>query len=366
MKTLLVSLEYPPFRGGVANYYGNLAHYWPLGEQLSVLDNSRQELLDLSKDFKLLPPWWRAFGSINRKLTSGRFDYLLVGQVLPLGTVAFILSWFRPLPYAVFLHGLDLSSALHSFRKRWLAALIFWRAKHIICANSYVARLLIKAYSFLDEDKIKVINPGVAAGAPYVRPETILSLRQDYGLVDKTVLMTIGRLVRRKGVDNTIAALSLLDPKEKERIAYVVAGVGPEENYLKKLIRPEDKERVIFLGEISEEEKWQWLHACDIFIMPARHIAGDFEGFGIVYLEANICLKPVIAGQSGGVSDAVSDGHSGLLVDPDSPESIARAISRLANNKEERDLLGKQGQERALAEFNWEKQANKLLAIIKD
>lgn len=364
MKTLLITLEYAPFKGGVANYYSHLAHYWPLGEQFHVLDNARQELLRRGTGFSLWPAWGRALGVIRRKLRSGKFDYLLVGQILPLGTVAFLLSLVRPLRYGVFLHGMDLSLAHRAPRKRWLSALILKRADRIICANSYVARLTMKLFSGLDEDKIVVINPGIVSGAPYTTPEKLAALRQEYGLTDKLVLLSVGRLVRRKGVDQTLLALSLLSAEERDKVVYVVAGTGPDELSLKQLITPDIKDKVVFLGEVSEEEKWLWLQACDIFIMPARQIGSDFEGFGIVYLEANICQKPVIAGRSGGVSDAVSDGESGLLVDPDSPESISRAISRLVSSASERERLGRIGKERALSDFAWEKQAQKLLEII--
>ncbi len=99
--------------------------------------------------------------------------------------------------------------------------------------------------------------------------------------------------------------------------------------------------------------------------MPSRDIEGDFEGFGIVYLEANLCGKPVIAGNSGGVKDAVSDGVSGLMVEPENLEGIANAISRLSNDKDLRDKLGSQGKERAIREFSWENQAANLCKIIK-
>ena len=123
--------------------------------------------------------------------------------------------------------------------------------------------------------------------------------------------------------------------------------------------------KIIFLGELREDEKWNWLHLSDIFIMPAREIDGDFEGFGIVYLEANLCGKPVIAGQAGGVSDAVLDNSTGLLVNPESSEEISQAIVKLVADPNLRDDLGRQGKERAQTEFNWEKQLEKLLKLIK-
>ncbi len=116
-----------------------------------------------------------------------------------------------------------------------------------------------------------------------------------------------------KGVDMVIKAIASLNQEIQEKISYIVVGTGEAESYLKDLAA-ELKVKVTFTGEVSELEKWSFLSLCDIFIMPARSIDGDFEGFGIVYLEANIYGKPVIAGRSGGVSDAVLHNESGLLV----------------------------------------------------
>ena len=98
--------------------------------------------------------------------------------------------------------------------------------------------------------------------------------------------------------------------------------------------------------------------------MPAREIDGDFEGFGIVYMDAAFFSKPVIAGDSGGVRDAVIDNETGLLVDPNNIESIKNAILELYNNPEKSLALGKQARERALADFSWEKQVGLVYKLI--
>lgn len=94
--------------------------------------------------------------------------------------------------------------------------------------------------------------------------------------------------------------------------------------------------------------------------MPARSINGDFEGFGIVYLEANLYGKPVIAGCSGGVSDAVINNKTGLLVNPENISEIAKAIKELIGNPEKRINLGKFGRERAINDFSWATQIKNL------
>jgi len=150
-------------------------------------------------------------------------------------------------------------------------------------------------------------------------------------------------------------------------LVYVIGGAGPDEEYLKQLANsfPQQiKSRIIFLGKTTEEEKWTWFNLCNTFIMPSRNIEGDFEGFGIVYLEANLAGKPVIAGDSGGVRDAVIDGVNGILVNPENLEDIIEAIVTLVKNKEVSQKLGEQGRERVIKEFSWENKIEEVKKIV--
>lgn len=358
MKPLLVTIEYPPYKGGIANYYGNLAASWPGSETLAVLNNNQNELMAAGGFWS----WRRAFKTIKNRVKKEGLDYILVGQVLPLGTAVWALSFFCPIRYAVIFHGMDLNYSLRRPRKRFLTRMIINRADKIICANSYVKAELAKYYP-RGSAKAIIINPGIGGEIFPVRAETSRRLKEDYGLGENgrpIVLFTLGRLVKRKGVDKVIAALSSLPDQLLDNLKYVIAGSGPDQKYLQALIPDRLKDKIIFLGELSEEEKWAWLNLCDIFIMPARNIQGDYEGFGIVYLEANLCAKPVIAGLAGGMADAVLDSYNGLMVDPEDPASIKDAIIKLAADKDWRDKLGRQGQARALKEFKWPALVEKL------
>jgi phosphatidylinositol alpha-1,6-mannosyltransferase len=376
MKTLLFTLEFPPFKGGIANYYGNLAKHWPAGGGLAVLDNRKGELMS----GRALFPWRRAFTALSQRLRADQgqgidIDYVLVGQILPLGTVAWLLSYFRPFRYAVFLHGLDFNAAMKSRRKRFLAGLILRRADKILCANNYVA-VLAAAFYPAGRAKMKVVNPGVAgletvapvpsapAAVSAARPPAVTKPPVKYDLDGREVLLSVGRLVKRKGFDMTIAAIAEMTEAERKNLLYFIAGSGPDEAYLKSLVPAGLQDKIIFLGGVSEADKWSWLERADIFVMPARDMDGDIEGFGIVYLEANLAGKPVIAGASGGVRDAVTDGDNGLLVDPENVDSIKTAIIRLAADADLRAQLGRRGQERAKREFNWPQQSRKIADII--
>lgn len=358
MKILLCTLEYPPQIGGVANYYSSLASSWPQADSFYVLDNAKNDLL-AKKGFL---PWKKSFFSIFRKWKKLKKPFVLIGQILPLASTAYLLSFFPKFKYGLFLHGLDFSLATRSRRKRFITKRILKRSQLIVCANSKLKKLLLSFDNSL-EKKIIVINPGVIKGE--IDRDYQAAVKKLYNLESKKIIFSLGRLVRRKGFDQAIKALAGLNDRN---YLYFISGQGEDRLYLEKLVKSFEslKDKVFFLGNLSEREKWSWLDLCDIFIMPSRDIEGDFEGFGIVYLEANLMAKPVIAGDSGGVRDAVVNLVNGLLVDPQSTSDITRAIVQLINDDDLANKLGLSGRERTLNHFNWDKQAMLLFEKIKE
>ena len=358
MRVLLFSLEYKPFKGGIATYYENIVKYWPERSNIFVLNNNQSKLVKNWLFFKWLPSIWALWRDLKRK----KIDYVLVGHILPLGTVAWGLSYLFSFKYAVILHGMDFSFACRSSRKKWLAKNILKRADRIIC-NSRYTREVVLGFLNRKQDQVIAVNPGVDTHITYKANNT-KKIRERYALQNKKILLQVGRLVKRKGVDKVLEALPEV-LKTVSDLIYVVLGRGEEaDNYKQQIINRKLQNRVILITDADDEELNAWYELCDIFIMPARNINGDFEGFGTVYLEANLFAKPVIAGASGGVRDAVVDALNGLLVNSEDPKAIAQAIIRLANDENLRLKLGEQGRERALKEFSWEKQISKIYDFI--
>lgn len=342
---LLFTLEYPPFKGGVANYYGNMVKYWPAdGDDIFVLHNNEGDLI---KNW-LYPKWLPAVWQLWRAVKNNKIDHILVGHILPLGAAAYFMTKFAKTPYSVFLHGMDFTFALRKTRKKRITKRILTNAQNIICGNSYTAGLVGDFLNNEQAGKIAVVNPGIA---PRITDnlQRITRIKEKYNLKNKIILLTVGRLVKRKGFDKVIEAMPKI-LKEIPNLVYVIVGSGSEISSLGL------EKNVIIITNADDEEKNCWYNLCDIFIMPARTIGDDFEGFGIVYLEANLAGKPVIAGDSGGVRDAVQDGLNGLLVNPENINEIADAVIKLAKDENLRKKLGEQGRERAVNEFNWEKQ----------
>ncbi len=355
MKILLVTLEYRPFDGGVAQYYSNLFCDWPDKDIFILAPKTNQEIDEssriirrniISKHFS----WLSSFYHVYREVKKNNIEHVIVGQVLPIGTVVWILSLLLGFKYTVILHGMDYAFSQKKKRKEILTKCILTKSENIIVGNSYLERLLLEKFPNYN-NKINIVNPGVQKSSHEYNHEYNHNFN----------LFFVGRLVKRKGIDRAIEAFSYLEKQKYPNIKFQIAGTGPDEEYLKSI---SGDPRIGFLGRISDKQKWEYFSKSDVFIMPSRAIDGDFEGFGIVYLEANLAGLPVIANDSGGVSDAVVDGENGILLENDRPENIANAIIKLYENRKFGIKLGKKGRERVLKSFLWEKQIKKIFNII--
>ncbi|MFA7245152.1 MAG: glycosyltransferase family 4 protein [Candidatus Magasanikbacteria bacterium] len=357
MKTLLVTLEYTPFKGGVAEYYSNIFENWQ-DDNFFVLTQTTTEKINenkriirknlLSKFFSWLPTFYYLYKEIKRN----KFKHILVGQILPIGTIVWFMSLFFDFKYSVILHGMDYTFSQKRKRKKILTKFILNKAQNIIVSNSYLQKIVTNDYQNFSS-KIFLVNPGVT--------DKNISISETTDTKKEFQICFVGRLVKRKGIDRTIEALQNIDKNKYPNINFVIAGSGPDENYLKNISKDE---RIKFVGKINDTEKWQLLATSDVFVMPARNIAGDFEGFGIVYLEANLAGLPVIACNTGGVSDAVINNETGLLLENDDTENIKNAIIKFYENKDWSRSLGEKGKTRAKNDFTWEKQTKQIFEII--
>ncbi len=172
------------------------------------------------------------------------------------------------------------------------------------------------------------------------------------------MILTISRLVKRKGIDRVISCLSKVE-SGFDNLVYVVVGHGPEAERLKEKSKTL-KSRVIFTGNINDEEKYAWYEICELFILAPIDDKVDVEGFGIVYLEAQAAGKPIIGSRVGGVPEAV--GESGILVANDS--EMEKNILLLLTDETMRIKLGQAGRGR-IKDFNVQKQADSFYNYIK-
>jgi len=199
--------------------------------------------------------------------------------------------------------------------------------------------------------ELLVRSVGVERFRPGLPGRDVVRLRAKYGLNGCKVILTVGRLVERKGHDMVIRAL----PAVRDAVGavrYLIVGSGPEEQRLRALSSDVGfRDDVVFVGHVRDEELPAFYACCDVFVMPCRALPGrdGIEGFGAVFLEAAASGKPVIAGRSGGIADAVVEGATGILVNPTDVKQLASMLTRLLLNRDEAARLGRNGRQRAEA-----------------
>lgn len=183
---------------------------------------------------------------------------------------------------------------------------------------------------------------------------------------EEFVIACISRLVPRKGQDRLIEALSEIDQGDKP-VRLVLVGGGPYETKLVELAEKHGvADRVAFMGRVSEDRMVEILQACDLFAMPCRTRGRglDVEGLGIVFLEAQACGVPVIAGDSGGAPETIVPG-GGLVVDGNNVVAVARAVNSLiAMGGQRRQAMADRGRQHVKEQWSWEIMGQRLRALL--
>jgi len=285
-----------------------------------------------------------------------RFDAVHAGRVLPEGLVGWLVARVIRRPLVVYSHGEEVTT----WRQTLKRMVMMWTYQHadVVIANSEFTRdELVKLG--VAAGKIALVYPGVDVdrfrpGLPHD------DLKGRIGLVaGEKLIVSVGRLSRRKGFDQVIRSLPLLLQRGLP-VRYAVIGIGDDRDYLQTLAgKLGVSDRVHFLGHVAPDDLPRWYNAADVVTMPNREIAGDTEGFGMVFLEAAVCAKPTVAGLAGGTGAAVIDGVTGFRVDGESTEAVADALGQLLADSVLAREVGGRGYARALSEFSWERVAER-------
>lgn len=359
-KIVLVTGVFPPGIGGMQNYYYNLSKFtkhdmtvvapeydgcadFDQGQPYRVVRGRflRDERVDFAS-------WGRLFRQVRKTVSGHDPDVTIYGYVL-IGFIGLLLKVFAGRRYMISTHGMDMLMFRRFIGLNAVVKLIMRKADGVL-TNSRFTKRLVEEYG-VDPRRIGIVNPGVESA--YEKGPADEALIRAHGLEGKYVILSVGRLVTRKGHDRVIQSL----PDVLKRIpnaVYVIVGDGPDRERLAQLARTTGvADAVVFAGSVQGSERVNgYYRLADQFIMVSRELEkGDAEGFGIVYLEAASAGVPVIAGRSGGASEAVLDGVTGLLVDPESVGEIAGSIVRLAKDAILRERLARAGYKRAKTEF---------------
>jgi phosphatidylinositol alpha-1,6-mannosyltransferase len=209
------------------------------------------------------------------------------------------------------------------------------------------------------------IAPGIDTDhfAPRADAQT---LRAELGLSEKKVIVSVGRLVHRKGQDTLVESMpQILSQVPDAHLLFI--GEGPYKDYLvKRAAELKVSDAITFIGRIQYAELPRYICVGDIFAMPSRsRLAGlEVEGLGIVYLEASACGLAVVGGKSGGAPDAVLEGETGFAVDGTSAQAVAEAVIILLKNPERASQMGARGRQWIIDEWRWEIWSKKFAQLL--
>lgn len=293
------------------------------------------------------------FTALRLALTR-RFDAIHAGRALPEGLVAWLVARLTFHPVVIYAHGEELTGWGRG--NKFKAMCFALRHADTVIANSDFTRDTLIGMG-VSPASIELIHPGVDTerfrpGLPFQDLRDKLGLGEGVKLV-----LSVGRLSRRKGFDTVIRCLpGLLDSGLE--VHYAIIGIGEDEAYLQGLARQEGvSDRVHQLGHVPSEDLPRWYNACDVFVLVNREIDGDTEGFGIVFLEAAACCRPAVAGAAGGTGSAVLDGVSGLRVDGTDITAVRSAILKVLESDELASRLSRNALRRVEASFSWKEVA---------
>jgi phosphatidyl-myo-inositol dimannoside synthase len=298
-------------------------------------------------------------------------DQVKLGQaarVVPEGWVLWLWrSFFRGPPFELFAHGEEVNldgvktGGVMSSRQHQLMARVVFRSAQRVIANSHnTAELLIHQWG-IPAEKVVVLHPGV--DTEFFRPSAKdIAIGESLGWKNRYVLLTVGRLQRRKGHDRVIEALPQLIESIPD-LLYVIAGDGEEYKRLEALVESLSVQPYVqFLRAFDDTKLLHMYQHCDLFVLANRTIGADIEGFGMVLVEAAACGKPTVAGSSGGTKEAIVDGVTGLLIDADAVDELVKAVKALHDDPELCKRLGSSGRRRAETEFSWSVALSPLLS----
>ena len=370
----LITHEFYPVRGGIATFTEEIARASAsLGYNIEVWAQSAPpavERTDWPFRLRRLPLkgshdiWCQV--QLARELIRHRRDlrYATVylpepGPMMTMMLLQFFHA-FRPRRLVLTFHGSEILKFARSPLRRWLAGQLIRRATRVSTLTNYTQELLLSHF------------PG-AAEKIFLTPG---ALRSDFAVVPpkpdtprkKIVILTVGRLHPRKGQLLTLQALQMLAPAVRARLEYWVVGGQSKGNYeahLRTAAAEKPDLTVRFFGNIPDEELSDLYDRSDIFAMTSVNLEHSVEGFGLVYLEAAAHGLPVVAHDVGGVSEAVMEGVTGLLVPPHRPAQLAAAFEKLIHDAPLRRQLGAAG--RAWATRNcWKESAEALFHPVAD
>lgn len=361
MKILIPTADYPPIEGGIASVALQVSRCLAtLGHEVTVVAPrfAEMEAFDAAEPVRVIRyrgyglGWFRWFPMMAAAWPHARRADL----ILPIN-----IAYGGPLAYASGRPYIALAYAYEFLKFARVASIagilhrIYANARKVVAISTFTRDKLV-AFG-VSPARIEIIHPG--APTPRIStPEELAALRYRFVLDTGPVILAVGRLISRKGHRILIQAMPQILERFPEAIV-VIAGRGPLAYAItQEAWRCGVRNQVRLLAGLGDDDIAGLYQICDVFALPtgeesAPSRRGQVEGFGLVFAEANSYGKPVVAGRSGGVADAVIDGETGFLVDPADPNAVADAICTLLADPGLAKRLGENGSRRVETELNW-------------
>lgn len=350
MKILFISHTYPPITGGVENQNYELSTWLSKIADVKLIANKKRWLI-----LPFLP-----YSAVRALASSRKYDVLVLGSCL-LGGVGWIVKIFTNKPVLSVAHGLDLTWRNKIYQKLWVKIFIPKLDKLVAVGNETIR---VAEEKGIAREKLVFIPNGVNLenhAGNFSRADLEKLLGEN--LRDRKVILTSGRLAKRKGVAWFIRNVM---PKLDKNIIYVVAGNGPDkENIAQAIAENNLSDRVKTLGYVTNSERDMLFHTCDVFVQPNIKVHGDMEGFGISVIEAAYCGIPVIASNLEGLKDAIKDGQNGFLVESENAEGYVTKINELLADDVSRRAFGQKASQYVIDNYSWEKISKNYLSEIE-
>jgi phosphatidylinositol alpha-1,6-mannosyltransferase len=375
-KILLVTNDFGPRTGGIETFVIGLLERIS-DHEVTVFTSQQGDTSEYDQQWfekfgvrvirdrsKILLPSWRVSRAVKEVVASHNIEIVVFGAAAPLALMSSALRKSGVKKIIALTHGHEVWWA-KIFPFNFAIKRIGKSVDHLTYLGEFTRQAISKALTDKSAKEMVKIAPGIDT-AHFIPQPDAMQKRKDLGLQDKKIIISVGRLVHRKGQDKLIEAMP--DVLRKIPNAHLlIVGEGPYKNHLEKLVNKLSlKENVTFAGRIMYDRLPSYLSAADLFAMPSRSrfFGLEVEGLGIVYLEASACGIPVLAGNSGGAPDAVLEGVTGLCVDGTNVAEIASAVIEICSDAERASHMGAAGRNWIVDQWRWDiwsKEFNALL-----
>jgi len=378
-RLVIFSEDFPPYSGGIAQWAAGMATALAKsGHTITVFARFRMDYPAEPDQYPFDIHW--VYGNHWRQLRTwycyrAMRDFLLKQQSLDAiiattwNTARGLLVLCRQyhIPLITVIHGLEVTRNMSRLKALWLKKTLL-SCRFVIAVSRFTKQQVVNQYCIPDEH-VQVLSNGVDP-LIYTPDRNVDSLREKLSVQDDKVILTLARVIERKGHEQVIRAL-LKIRKAVPKIKYIIAGPWEETYYqhLKQLINRLDlNSYVYFTGYLATQVLADYYNLCDVYIMLSQTLesTGDTEGFGITYLEANACEKPVIGSDAGGIPDAVVHGETGYLVQSHNLDEIAARLIELLSNQELCRKLGKNGRKRIEHLYTWNAIAARMMNLLNN